>query len=839
MSRKARQNASMPCIMRFFTFILFAITPMFISAQPLKINELMAINQSSISDHNGDWDDWIELYNASPDTLQVAGFFLSDKPDQPFRWQIPGSDTALTKIPPGGYLLIWCDGSPTEGLLHANFKLDGDGECLSLSAPDSTLLDHVCFEQQTPDISWSRITDGGPEWQATYPATPGTNNSSSGQVIPFAQIPFASLPGGFYGDSIVVQLTSNTPNARIYVRFDGENPDDNDYLYQHPLVITTNTTLRARAFADGHYTSPVATYHYFIQSPGTFPTIALSFDPDDFFDSITGIYTNYSTLYDEERPVYMEWFEPDGSPGFAGKLKVELQGIASLANPQKSLLLKSENGSMNYPFFQTPNASGLDRLILRNSGQDWNVTMFRDAFTTDLGQHYRDLQPVLDTLHLQFQAFRPGLVYFNGQFQGIHNVREAINARFLEQHYGAIDPDLIEDYNKVMVGDSTAWMQFLQWLMVQRCVTNADFDSLATRTDMANFTDYAIYQIVTDNMDWPIKNWRRFRERTPNSKWIWLPYDFDLSTGLLTSSGGWNTGFAGQNAFERALDSTFTYFSSPDWSTLPLRRALENQRYRVRFLNRFADLMNTVFRYERVEARLDSFKALYAPEITRHSTRWGGGAWFVPIWEENVEKMAAFWQNRPQYCFQHAVETFPDQTTGTTQVTLAVHPPGAGTLRWSTLQLDSLHLPWTGTYFKGVPIPVRAIAQPGWHFVRWSELAWGTEDSIHVLLPPDAHIVAEFARDSLISDTSEEYLPLITVQPNPSDDFFRIETEQIPDQWFLYDAAGRSVATPAVWTTGAPGQYELRLHHLPDGVYTVVFYFGPTSVAHQLLKKSK
>jgi len=74
------------------------------------INEVLASNSTVVPDPQGEYDDWLELYNAGAEAVDVGGMYLTDDPELPTKWQIPTDRPVLTTIPPDGYLLIWADG---------------------------------------------------------------------------------------------------------------------------------------------------------------------------------------------------------------------------------------------------------------------------------------------------------------------------------------------------------------------------------------------------------------------------------------------------------------------------------------------------------------------------------------------------------------------------------------------------------------------------------------------------------------------------------------------------------------------------------------------------------
>jgi hypothetical protein len=150
----------------------------------LVINELMADNQSVAPDEQGDYDDWIELYNHGAEPVDAAGCCLSDDPAEPAKWRIPASEPETTTIPARGYLLLWVDDEAGEGLLHANFKLGASGESVALYDPQGALLDQVTFGSQTPDASYARLPDGSGAWQVCTAPTPGrANDKGAGNVV--------------------------------------------------------------------------------------------------------------------------------------------------------------------------------------------------------------------------------------------------------------------------------------------------------------------------------------------------------------------------------------------------------------------------------------------------------------------------------------------------------------------------------------------------------------------------------------------------------------------------------------------------------------------------------
>jgi len=154
-----------------FIFILVLLTYSSVFCQTVVINEFMAKNESFCTDQNGEYDDWIELFNNTNDDLNLGGFFLSDDPADITRWAFP--DTIITAA---GFLLIWADEDESQQGLHTNFKLSAGGESIILSSPDSAIIDQIMFEAVNSDISIGRFPNGSGAFRIMN-STPGAYNS--------------------------------------------------------------------------------------------------------------------------------------------------------------------------------------------------------------------------------------------------------------------------------------------------------------------------------------------------------------------------------------------------------------------------------------------------------------------------------------------------------------------------------------------------------------------------------------------------------------------------------------------------------------------------------------
>jgi hypothetical protein len=145
-------------------------------AQTIMLNEVMALNQTGITDESGQRVPWLELYNPTGQSLDLTGYYLSNSTLTRTMWQFPSA----TVVPAGGYLLVWLDAAPTQGPLHANFTISGLGQAISMFGPDAggnALVDVIAFGPQQPDISFGRRFSGSAMWCPQGVSSPSGPNT--------------------------------------------------------------------------------------------------------------------------------------------------------------------------------------------------------------------------------------------------------------------------------------------------------------------------------------------------------------------------------------------------------------------------------------------------------------------------------------------------------------------------------------------------------------------------------------------------------------------------------------------------------------------------------------
>ena len=237
------------------------------SGIPLVINEVMASNSTTVHDAEGQYDDWIELHNAGDEPIDIAGMFLTDDVNEPTKWRLPLNEPAATTIPGQGYLIIWTDGDASDFELHANFRLDADGESIFLYAQDGlTVIDGFDFGRQFADMSYGRYPDGSHRLRHMVFPTPAGQNIGVYKGF-LADVEF-SVDSKIFSLPFSLTLMTEAADASIYYTIDGTNPINeargipSGILYTGPIAIYNTTDIRAAAYKWGYMPTSIGHRKY-------------------------------------------------------------------------------------------------------------------------------------------------------------------------------------------------------------------------------------------------------------------------------------------------------------------------------------------------------------------------------------------------------------------------------------------------------------------------------------------------------------------------------------------------------------------------------------------------
>lgn len=504
----------------------------------LIINELMQSNIDCIMDDMNEFpDSWVELYNKGNETVSLSHYRLgiSDNVDE--AWILPNME-----IMPHCYIIIYCDKVGKE--LHANFRLESGKGCSVFLFHGVEIVDKVIDlkKQPAPNTSYGRTKDGMESWGYQLISTPCAENCGRLSIGILGNPIFSEL-GRVITDSCVIELQLSIPSdaphgTEIFYTLDGTEPTRNSATYTSPLEIDSTCIIRAKLFCEG-WLSPRSITHSYIFFPNnrplTLPVVSIVTDSKYMYDSLLGIYVNgeyepnvKNYEHDWRRPANFEFFEEANKTNSLNQLcEMRVMGGASRDNALKSLVIYANkrfgNKRLDYEFFpdQRPGVTDFKSIILRNAGTDYDGLYLRDAIIQrTMAQH----------VDLDWQAWRPTIVFFNGEYKGILSVRDRANEdNVYTYHNGLEDIDVIRNWDNLKEGDWDAFEAFRSFYN-EKNHTLMDFSKWM---DWEEFLNLMTMNLFYNNQDFPSNNIIMWRPRTQGGKWRFIAKDTDCGLGLI------------------------------------------------------------------------------------------------------------------------------------------------------------------------------------------------------------------------------------------------------------------------------------------------------------------
>ncbi len=524
-----------------------------------------------------------------------------------------------------------------------------------------------------------------------------------------------SQPGGFYDGPVEVRLSAPESTV-IYYTTDGSYPTVRSARYYQPLRLSRTTVVRALA-RRGQVVGRATAQTYFISEPPTnLPVISVAVNPAILFDPQKGIFQEgpLADTTQEHRPganfwtrrefaCHVEIYESDRTCVHNSGAGFRLFGGYSRVFPQKSIVLiaRDRYGKkfFRHRIFGPNQPKKFKYLVLRNGGSDFAGAHFRDELMNRL----------TDEWGLEKQAFRPALLYLNGQYWGLYHLREKVNGRFLEDH-ADVDRDsldLMEHQRQVRHGSSSHYLRMLEYIRTHDLADSTHYSWVCAQMDVENFMDYQIAQIYCFNQD-AGGNIRYWRPRRSGGRWRWILFDTDWGFGL-HDPNAWQA-----DAFAFFTEPNGPRWPNPPWSTFLFRNLLRNRTFRQQFVNRFCDRLNTSLSAENALREVDWFEQILGPEMPRHLQRWRRSE---ANWRKHVAIIRQFAQKRPEVLFRQLAQHFP--TGAPAFLHLSVEVGGSVVLN-NTLSVGPGE--FNGTYFENIPIALQAVPAVGYRFAGWEGL---------------------------------------------------------------------------------------------------------------------
>lgn len=591
-----------------------------VNAKDLYINEIMA---------TGSGRDWIELYNATDKSLDLTGVGLSDDTGHPRRWQFP--EGAI--IPAKGYVTVLLTGRGGErgiqnGRYCADFALSA-GETVVLAEPDGKLKDKVMLFEQHRDVSYGRA-DGHERYRYFEEATPGEANATASYARKAANIAFSET-GGQHSEKALTVALSSDPGARIYYTTDGSEPTTSSAVYSGPIELKKSTVIKAFASQEDGIPSDLCVQSYILGASHTLRLVSVSGD-SAALDGKTGMLN--TGVKGEGSEAYVEVYEPDGERVIAQKCLMKLAGHSTREHEgQKGFSLRARKAlgasRFEYALFSKRDYTSYKSFVMRASGQDCRQTFMRDSILSALAADTRVL----------YRETEPAVVYVNGRYWGVYNMRERICEDMIAQFHGWDNPDDVE-YKQSRGYTSEHYQHMLQWVREHDLKDDANVAELRTMMDVENYLEYVMLEMYANNQD--LDNIGFYRNPNADGLWRWALFDLDLSFQL-----------SGDNVaawLEGETVGTIT-----EQSNLLFRKLMQNAATRDWFLRRMGELLATTFSAENVTAKIQERYALLEPEMAAECKRW---KWTTDAWKRYVQKMTRYAMSRPQNMIEYLTSDF-------------------------------------------------------------------------------------------------------------------------------------------------------------------------------------
>ena len=621
----------------------------------LVINEIMQSNVECIMDDIKEFpDSWVELYNPTDADINLKDYKIGTKLKESKAWQLPDKTVAAK-----GFVIIYCDKEGKEdNRLHADFRLESGKGCVVYLFTNKEIVDSLPYvdgkplvKMPAPDVAFGRKTDGASEWG--YQLTPTPGKANTGEICKAKQIlgaPVFSVPGRVvnYGQksvSVELSLPEGAPEgAYITYTTDGSEPTATGKKYTEAFHITKSTAIRAKVFCEG-WLSPLSTAQSYIFHARRMTVPIFSIQTDDRYlnDKEIGLFANNNSkedkkLHDWRRPVNVEFFPVEGESSAINQPgETRIQGGQSRANALKSMVFYAnkrfdpDHKRYSYEFFpdQKPGVTEFKSFSLRDGGNDFGDLYFRDLIIQ------RTMGPNVD---LDWQAGHTAVLYINGEYMGMLNIRERSNEDNIYSNYdGLEDVDEIEIAHErennqdlfieeLKEGDDVFYQAFKEFYS-QKGHTLAEYEEWM---DVSEYLNIMVMNLFYGNIDFPGNNivfWRPNDDAKVDlpKRWRFIVKDTDFGLGLYGRKSDYNT-----------IDLLYNPSKHPDdnWAfTEPATRLIKNMLEDPDILNMFIDkccvYMGDFMNAKGTGATIDAIKAEALEEFVAHRAKyptWGGSS---------------------------------------------------------------------------------------------------------------------------------------------------------------------------------------------------------------------
>ncbi|MBQ6229014.1 MAG: CotH kinase family protein [Prevotella sp.] len=587
-------------------------------------------------------DSWVELYNSGTEAVNLKDYKLGAKEKPGKAWQLP-NQTLNAK----SYVVVYCD--KEESGMHTNFRLETgkDGNVYLFQGEEIVDKIEKMSKMPAPNIAYGRETDGSDEWG--YQATPTPGKANCGQTCTdILGEPVFSQKGCVFTSSKTIRLQismpEETPEGTV-IRYttDGKEPTATSAVYQSPILINSNKVIRAKLFCDG-YLSPISTAqsYIFLGREMTISVISIVTDDRYMNDNAIGIIKNNpnkENKKDWRRPINIEMFDAPGSESVINQLcETRVMGGQSREHPLKSLAVYANKRfgtkRFDYEFFpdQKPGLTDFKSIMLRNAGNDFGGLYMRDAI----------IQRVMaENADIDWQAWRPAVIFLNGTYKGMLNIRERSNDDNIYTNYKDESGNGLEDIDMVEISQENSQMvEELKAGTLDNYNAFKAFYNQAGHTldeyeqimDCQEFINIMIMNLYYCNLDFPGNNIVVWRPTAEGGRWRWIAKDTDFGLGLYGRNANYNTI---EWIYNHNYDPNNNWANTSQATQL-FRSLMADPDFKRKFIDQAAIYMGDFLNERGTRAIWDPMADLVKPELVKHREENSGGGWWG--WHPNYEQ---------------------------------------------------------------------------------------------------------------------------------------------------------------------------------------------------------
>ena len=783
----------------FYLILTFLAIAANTQAQDLVINELMQSNVECIMDDIKEFpDSWVELYNPTDAAINLKDYKISDKNKEKKAYKLPDQE-----VPAKGYVVIYCD--KEEKGLHTNFRLESgkDGNLYLFKGGDVVEKLEGMAKMPAPDVAYGRKTDGGDEWGYQVTPTPGAANCGEttdnilGAVV-FGKKGFAtSSPAAF---QLELSLPEGAPEGTV-IRYttDGSEPVATSKKYSSAINITKTTVVRAKAFCNG-WLSPMSTAQSYVFHPReiTLPIFSIQTNDKYLNDSEIGLFANNKSKEDKKthdwrRPMNIEFFPKEGEESAFNQLgELRIQGGQSRSNALKSLALYAnkrfdpDHKQFVYEFFpdQKPGMKKFKSFSLRDGGNDFSDLYFRDAIIQRTMASHTDLD---------WQACHSAVLYINGEYMGMLNIRERSNEDNIYSNYNGLeDIDLIEishekngnsdNFIEELKEGTNDFYEAFKAFYSEKGHTKAQYEEWI---DVDEYLTVMVMNLFYGNIDFPGNNFV-----------LWRPNDEDTESGLpkrfrvIVKDTDFGLGLYGRQNNYNTIDLLYnpSKYQNDNWAfTEPATRLIKNMLENTDLLNLFIDkccvFMGDFMNGKGTGETIELIKAEAMEEFVAHRDKYNPGwGWFPPDNRSEITNKfndAKNWaEGRPNYFYQH----IGNQWNLGTPRTLTINKTKKSDIAITFNNIKLSGNTFDGKYFKDRTITLNATANEEGKIVTGWKVTGAVSKEVQgnelTLQMPNGNIAIE---------------PIVSIGSGIEE---IANSQQLMTNGQLYDLLGNKVVTP-------------------------------------------